>query len=97
MQPDSVVPSRVAGSNCFGSVGRTKVQDDEFKVSESLVQNAFDRLGEELVDVTYHHDDGHQGLIRSPCHLNRLQHIDFDLPFDIISFTISPELAAECN
>jgi hypothetical protein len=67
----------------LGSIGRTKVQDDELEIRESLAQNAFDRLGKKPVDVTHDHDDGHQGLIHFSSHLRGLQHIYFDLLLDI--------------
>jgi len=57
VEPNSTVLSRTARSNSFRLVRRSEIDDDELEVAEGLPEDAFDRLGEEAIDVAHHHND----------------------------------------
>jgi hypothetical protein len=52
---DSTVLRCVARSNRCRLVGGAEIDNDKLKLAEALAEDALDRLGEEAIDIAYHH------------------------------------------
>jgi hypothetical protein len=51
----AVVLCLIASDDRLRSVGRAKIDNDEFKVSKRLVEDALDRFSQKALDVAYNH------------------------------------------